>query len=57
MKPVTDLDLDLNNKEVGLFNLQLTIRKPICTNFFYGEMHSDIKVYIVTDPDGAFSST
>jgi hypothetical protein len=59
VKPETKNELDISNKEVGLFNLQITVRKPLCsyTNAegVVSTNRSDINIYILTDPDGRFS--
>lgn len=56
MKPSTTRDIDKNQKEVGLFNLQITIRKPICdyvdSSGVTRQKHSDIQIHIETDPLG-----
>lgn len=56
MKPSTTRDIGKNLKEVGLFNLQITIRKPVCDSVDASGVTTQtpaaIGIHIETDPLG-----
>ena len=63
--PTTDRDIEHHisesSYEVGLFDLIVTIRKPICKvkdkNGLNSQKPADIEAYLLTDPKRKFSSS